>query len=331
MTLFLVTKLLYDSVYRARSYCLGNVDIRPPSSDTKLERAAILQSLSANDETAKIDLAMRISTVVEAESSADAIRLADDKFATPVDLYRSDNAGLAKIILLRSGCVSDLHSLTVDPIEEKKPFRSFPAFIREPDGMPAMDRMQWILGAGTELSTRYLRSIHWSGNAMIETNLQVRILFRWFAVEAMWKSGESDNVAPVILWALGFPNGKGAYVISEDLIRRLQKHKTYSAWHKRLEGTLEAIREFRNKSSHEGFRPLDISRQDLLLFDRVMKLGCPRVQGLAMRAIESDISSLTEAKEMLPALFEYRDLIIEGTHGTVIHILENPAVHDEVT
>jgi hypothetical protein len=325
MTIFVVTRLFQDGgLYRPRTYTLGEADVRPPSTDLKQERDALIQSLAINKESADFNIGMRIAVIIEADNEQDAISLAEEKFSVPVDLLRTVNAGLSRVSLMRSGCVLNLSTGQTIPISPKR-FSPFTSFVTDSNPYPTIDMQQWILNANTELTSRYLRSIHWSGNANHEPNPQLRILFRWFAVEAMWKENEADNMAPILLWALGFPNGRNAGSVSSSVMSELRKHLTYSTWHKKIERDLDEIRTFRNKSAHEGFRAFDFSRQSLKRFNVIMTLGCSRSQGLGWRAIQEGIKTLSDAKESLPLLFEYRENLKNDILGTIIYMLENPS------
>jgi hypothetical protein len=170
-----------------------------------------------------------------------------------------------------------------------------------------------------------IRSCHWSRKARAETNLQLRVLFQWFAMEAILMVNKDHDIVPQVMWALGFLQGHAQLLIAPSMLAALLAHPRYETWRKRVRTALIALKTFRNDSVHSGFRPQDVPEDQLKGFDFLTHIGCPRVQALTKRAMCSGLTTVEELFEYIPLLFEASPNSVADAHGTVIFLFENPA------
>ncbi len=278
MNVFYVAKLLDDQgVYHPDAFVLGDVELRPPSSDFEDELETIKKSIQKNEIKINPKINCRIGTIVHAATLKDAELLADEKFVGALDII-SFELPISRISLSKCGYIKNLESGELTPIEDVS-FSPSMAFVRPQSKFQIMEFTQWVAMQNSELGLRYRRSLHWSRNGKWEKNLQIRILFNWFAVEALLKESENDNVGPLIRWFLGYPNGVSAANVSSELIDKLKSNPSYKNWKNKITNSIENIRKFRNDSVHSGFRNVDFSVSDINLFNQLMTFGCSRCQG----------------------------------------------------
>ena len=185
---YLVVQLLDQSaLYRADVSWLGRVELRPATVDTPLERAAISASLATLTPGIDGDHCMRLCTRVNATSvfeAEDAARLA---FEETVDVLDSGNWGGARFSLYEAGfsrCISD-GRITPRASHQSGPF---PAYFVGSEHLPAPTMQQFLLlEPRCELAQRVVRATHWLRVARNEASRHRALLFRWFAIEAIWK------------------------------------------------------------------------------------------------------------------------------------------------
>ena len=186
MNTFYVAKLFADQgVYRPDGFVLGDVELRPPSSDFEDELETITKSIRTNKVTIDPKLNCRIGTVVNAATLKDAETLADEKFVGALDTISSEYP-ISRIRLSKCGYIKNLDSGYLNPIEDIT-FSPGMTFVKRQSIFSNLEFSQWVTLQNSELALRYRRSLHWSRNAKWEKNLQIRILFNWFAVEALFK------------------------------------------------------------------------------------------------------------------------------------------------
>ena len=135
---------------------------------------------------------------------------------------------------------------------------------------------------------------------------------------------KDDDIVPRLLWALGFPNGPGAGVLSAAFVKALGAHPTIGAWKRQIEDRLLRMKTFRNDSVHSGFRRQDVSATVLKDFDEITMLACARVQSCARAGVMAKLSSAAELFDYLPVLVETDARYVEDVHGTILFGLENP-------
>src|SRR5690348_5473515 len=97
-------------------------------------------------------------------------------------------------------------------------------------------------------------------------------------MDVIWMINPDENIIPPVRWALGFPNGTGAQLLTTDFQKSLRGHSSYESLKRIVRDRLDEVRIFRNSTVHNGFRHQDISRDDLFKLDRITALACGRVQ-----------------------------------------------------
>ncbi|KMQ49485.1 hypothetical protein CHISP_3605 [Chitinispirillum alkaliphilum] len=298
-----------------------DVEIRPAGKDFEDEAKCLEESLEINKSNVDLSINSRISCIVEATTTEEAIKLADEKFEEVLDIKSHDSV-LSQMELSNCGYTKDLITGLIKPILNHS-FGPCCAFIRQLRSFHQVDSTQVFLLWNSELSERYKRSLHWSRNASKESNIQIQILFMWFAVEALFKETGTDMVAPYIRWFLGFPNGNGAQYIASHKRAQLRQNENYDKWKRKLIDALENIREFRNASVHSGFRRYDFSDNEILLYEHIMKLGTSRCQRAVYTAMASGLETVNEFKEYVGLIFDITVNVENDVHGTIIYTLEN--------
>jgi hypothetical protein len=322
--MILVVRLLdHRGIYLPRTRCVGSVEIRNRQADTPVERDAISVSCGAFGDEFN-DLSMRIATLVDAPSNPDADNLSEERFEEVLDALASETHGISQLQLLGAGCFVDLQSGAITPRVPRPGHVPTTTFHIIRERFRPIDWPQYLLSSQqNELSRRLIRSYHWSRKAHLEGNRQLRVLFRWFAMEAIWMVGRDDDIVPRVMWSLGFPNGAGAAVLSRAFVKRLAEHDTIRAWKAQLDDRLKAVRSFRNDSVHSGFRPQDVARAKLAEFDEVALLACSRVQNCAKAGVLAGLSTAADLLEYLPLLVEADLNYVNDVHRTILYGLEH--------
>ncbi|MBE4467449.1 hypothetical protein HJ014_22775 [Vibrio parahaemolyticus] len=324
MASYLIVKVLENSgpvlpsttVYR-------DVEIRSAKSDTDIERKLIEESIKSND----IDLSLnsRMGCIVEADNLSSAVVLADDKFTELLDL-KSREYTMSKLALTDYGFAKNLDTLKLEPLVIEKTYELGNVFVMQPSIVQTYNQTQYVLFHENELTERYKRSLHWSRNSKHEKSLHLKVIFDWFAVEALLKEDQNDNIAPYIRWFLGFPNGKSLQFLNQEFKRELENHPEYQVVARKLETALEEIRVLRNDSIHHGSRKIDYSPRELYFYNQVMLMGAARCQDAMLRAIGLKLNTLEEFKDYISCIFEQKEHLISDVHGTVIHLLAKEMV-----
>lgn len=323
MNTFLVLKVLESqSVCLPATLIYTNVELRSYNSELESE----VEILKKSAELARIDFSKynhsaRISTIVECNNVIEATNIAEDRFAEILDL-KSIELPLSNYSLSPIGYTKNLETGELCPIHQHKGYEPCMSFVVHTGDIQPFDSTNYILSLNTELSNRYLRSLHWSRNSKHEKNQQLKILFDWFAVEALLKESETDNIGGTIRWFLGFPNGKAGKDVSSSLMSALSAHPRYSFWKKQLAEIVDKIRIFRNDSVHSGFRSVDFTREELGLYSKVMSYGTSRCQAAVQIALVNKIQTVPEFKEYISFIFEKNDNLINDVHGNIIFSLD---------
>lgn len=322
MSAFLVIRVLQSQgVYMPHTLVYSNVELRGPSADTS-EESSFFEAVAKKRylDYNHYKLCTRITTIVSASNIVDALSVAENRFSEVMDVI-SINFPISNFNLSPLGLVKDLDSGSIHHLNDES-FKPSTTFMLQQGIVQKYDNDHYLLSRDNELSKRYLRSLHWFRNAKHENNKQLKILFYWFALEALLKVNESDNISGIIRWFLGFPNGKNSQDVSIDLIKDLESHERYHYWKKKLPNVLDQIREFRNNSVHHGFRSIEFTLSELDLFCQVMVLSVSRCQSAVRNAINNNLASISEFKEYIPELFELNTHVKNDTHGTIIYSLE---------
>lgn len=322
MNTFLVLKVLEkNSICVQNTSLYSNVEIRSHNADCKDE----VEALKESSESAKIDFSDysfsgRIATFVESDDEQKAIDLAEDRFAEILDL-KSIESSISNLSLSPIGLTKSLETGEVLPILFASYVPSM-AFMMHPGDVQRFDVTNYVLSLNTDLSKRYLRSLHWSRNSRHEKNIQLRILFDWFSIEALLKESESDNLGGVIRWFLGFPNGRLELDVSSQIKSSLNSHPKYNIWKRNLPNILDKIRCFRNDSVHSGFREVDFSKKELDLYSHVMRYGSSRCQAAVQLALISRIETVSEFKRYIALIFEDNKNLVNDVHNNIIFTLD---------
>ena len=324
MTPYYVLKLLDNQgIHRSDTFILGDVEFRAPHSDFSEELTAIRESTRTNHLHLNVELNCRVGTIVQANSSEEASLLADEKFVKALDII-SSAVPVSSIRLANCGYTKDLASGFVKPIADAT-FTPSLSFMVSKGKLRPIEFIQWVAVQDSELAVRYKRSLHWARNAKWERNLQLKILFGWFAVEALFKETPEDNVGSLIRWFLGYPNGPSAIHVSSSIIVKLKSNPLYDRWKNRIRDAVEDIRIFRNNSVHSGFRNIDFSMPEIKLYSQIMVLGCSRSQNAVLLALRSGIETVPEFKKYVGLLFEENQNLVNDVHGTILYLLQNPS------
>lgn len=258
-----------------KTYTWGNIEIRQSKYDLPSESKALANSMMSFGLTEEIlreggqnseaELS-RISTIVNTKEGRQPLAIARERFAEALDVLDIVTM-LRKYALLEPGYIRHLDTGRMEPLH---PLHSrLPRYFQNPilqidiTRFSPMDLGQIVLAkqapgrADIDLADRLLRSAYWSRRARTEDNPQLRVLFRWFAIEAIWMiepsqscSVSNDDVITPIMWAFGFPRGQGSNLITRKASRLRREIEDHDVWKKACSTRLAAIREFRNRSVH---------------------------------------------------------------------------------
>ncbi|MER2043393.1 MAG: hypothetical protein ABS943_06060 [Pantoea agglomerans] len=319
---YLIVKLLNThGAYFPHALYYGAVELRPPSSDTTKELDVLASSAKkANVDFSHFKICSRIATVVKSKTREQAIISAEGEFAVVLDLLSAD-VPLSSFTLSDVGFTKDLADGTLSEIvNDRNKFNA--SFFVHHGSLQKRDVNHYILNNSDELSERYLRALHWRRNSKNESNIQLSILFDYFAAEALFKEREGDNIGGFIRWFMGFPNGRESQYISPLIMNEINCNERYLYWNKKLIDILEEMRIFRNNSVHHGFRWKEFDNADMELFQQVMIYGVSRSLAAVKAAIISGITSASEFKDYLVEIFEQQVNPVD-IHGNIIYSLDN--------
>ncbi|MUJ29744.1 hypothetical protein GNP73_17400 [Aliivibrio fischeri] len=322
MSIYLIVKVLESqSVYLPSTLIYRDVELRSSKADLPEETELFkLSAKSSNLDYSKYSHCARIATIVDESNLEKAICVAESRFSEILDL-KSIELPISNFTLSNIGIVKDLKTGSLQQLENKNHQPSMSFVVRQGD-VQSSDITHYILSENTELSKRYLRSLHWFRNSKHENNMQLKILFNWFAVEALLKESEKDNIGGTIRWFLGFPNGKEIKNVSPHIIKALESHERYGYWKKEIVDIIDKIRVFRNESVHQGFRSVDFTTQELELYNQIMIFGASRCQGAVQQALINRISTVAEFKEYIALIFEQNTYLLTDVPGNIIFSLD---------
>jgi len=322
MTKYLVLKILESqSISLPATQVYGAVEFRSQKSDSECETEALKKSATNN--RANFDqysFCARIATISDAESIDAAIELSDNVFCQILDLT-SVNFAISDLRTSNIGYIKNLENGEIQPLKQQKSEPSISFMVHHGD-IQIKDFSNYIISLRNELSERYQRSLHWIRNSKHEKNTQLKTLFNWFAIEALLKESESDNIEGIVRWFLGFPNGRLKNDVSPLIISALSAHPKYSYWNRRIINIVDQIRIFRNYSVHSGFRQVDFTKKELDLYSQVMIYSSSRCLHAVQTALINGISTVSEFKEYIALIFENNNNIINDVHGNIIYVLD---------
>lgn len=321
MSKYLVLRILdSQSVSLPSTLVYGSVELRPYDSDSECEIEVLKESASRNRVNFEQYLcSARIATIVESGDIDEAISLSDDLFANILDL-KSVEFAISSIKTSDIGFIKNIDTGSVQPIV-RGGFNPTISFLVKQGDTHCFDVVHHILSLDSELSKRYSRSLHWVRNGKHETNNQIKIIFYWFAIEALLKESEKDSISGVIRWFLGFPNGKRRNDISPFFLERISNNTSYDYWSKELVTVIDKIRDFRNYSVHSGFRSFDFTKKELELYSQLMVFGASRCQAAVQYALLNGIETVLEFKEHISLVFE-ENVTINDVHNNIIYSLD---------
>jgi hypothetical protein len=320
---YLVVKILdKGSIALSTTKVYGNVEMR--SHRTDFDDEINVLEISAKENSANFDdfkFCSRVATIVLADKIDDAIDLAEDCFSSVLDLKSPDFA-ISTIKTSPIGYIKNLDSGEIIPIKKMgfTPSMSFEVYQAD---IQQKEVTNLLLSLKNDLCDRLLRSLHWSRNAKHEKNNQLKILFYWFSIEALFKVNETDNIEGLIRWFLGFPNGKNRDEVDHQLLKKLGKIESYDYWNKKLISVTDEIRIFRNYSTHSGFRIFDFKKEDIELYDKVMVYASSRCQAAVRYALLNDITNVNDFKECVPIVFQDNPNLLNDIAGNIIFSLTN--------
>lgn len=310
-----------QSVSLPSTLIYADVELRPSSYDFESETKVLKESaILANLDFRKYMYCARISIIIESESSIHATSSAENRFAEILDL-KSVELPISNILLSPIGYTKSLETGEIKPLQNNG-YEPSMSFVVHQGNVQPYDAINYILSINSDLSKRYLRSLHWSRNSRYEKNPQLKILFNWFAVEALLKESETDNIGGVIRWFLGFPNGKAGKDVPLKINNKLNSHPKYAYWKREIISIVDKIRVFRNDSVHSGFRSIDFTRNELELYSKVMIYASSRCQASVQLALLNKILTVSEFKEYICLIFEQNSNLINDVHGNIIFSLE---------
>lgn len=319
---FLIVRAMEkNSVVLPRTLVYGNVEFRPAKSDTESEANALNASCTSFGlQPDDFNITARVATIVHSVDRDEAIEIAAARVAEVVDI-KSTEFVASNYEASAAGFVKDLESGEITPLLSEA-FRPSLAYVRHPHQLQEFDFNHYILSLNTELSQRYRRSLHWSRNARHEPNAQLKILFLWFALEALIKKEEQDNIQGLVRWFLGFPNGQHLQTLSGQLRDKLRSHKLYDYWGRELTNVVDRIRNFRNDSVHSGFRSIDFTTKELALYSEVTLFAASRGQRIVAKGLLNNLSTVDELREFIAPLYECT-ISVNDVHNNILFTLEN--------
>lgn len=323
---FLVTRVIGDKSIvfpRPKGYYL--VEIRSGKFDFPFERKMVEKSAKSFDESFDLKIAQRIATIVSADSFYKADKKSEALFIEVLDCLDIETRGLGKTPLLKTGFLRNLDKGVRSPRLSGDTFGPFPSFKIEDREIPNVDIIQALLSLpNTELKSALFRSYHWLRKAKLESTLQLKNIFRWFALETLAKVKNLENINPKIMQALGFPLGLIGLYVKRDFIKSYKNHEDYLHIERFVKDTLKEMRDFRNNTVHSGFRQWDISDDKLYDFKNILLLAVPRLQKFVIEALFQDINRIEVFWEYFPLIFnEMKNNIKNDFHGTVLYSLKN--------
>ena len=221
---FTIYRLLSDfGVVYPGTVDLGFVSIlRLRDEDVEIKNVLEV-SLKSHQETSMLNIAMMMRYEAMATDLQEAACQADAVFNNVLDILDVIcNYGVSRIALLNSGFYLSDSSQLPQPLKSKSNQLPFPSFSRaRPENDPNLKLCRALLSPtniNCELHNRFINSAHWSRNARWEINPQLKLLFKWFSMEALLVVNKKDEIIPYVKWALGFPSGQNAKKINAVLI-----------------------------------------------------------------------------------------------------------------
>lgn len=311
---WIVGKQLSQSSLRSfHTYALGGVELRPHSSLTPQE----FEALKVSAETRGLSIehfqfSPVACVIVEADDPHTAAEVADGPIAEVLDFQEAFEVGgrFSRSEILPAAFVRDLGTGSVTPgatLLSSRPFGT-PVRMRNSFWEPPDEMRRAFFHEKSELGVQLRRSVHWWRRSRSVLDGQLRLLWRWFAIEALCKARvEETDITPRVRWFLGFPTGPALTTVPTGLIMKWESRPDYDLWRRKIIKWLREIRDFRNESVHNGFRSIDIEVGRLRLYNRVAEAACLNLHGATYRALAMGATSRQDLADFIDCLFREWD------------------------
>lgn len=311
---WLVGKQLSLSALRSfHTYALGGVELRAQDSLTRDEFAALDESARSQGMSLEHFKHSPVACVIVlAEDVLTATEIADGPIAEVLDFQEAFEIGgqFSRNEILPASFVRDMETGAVSVgrtlLSSKlwgTPVRMRNWFWEPPDAM----RRAFFLER-SELGVQLRRSVHWWRRSRSVLDGQLRLLWRWFAIEALCKVRvEETDITPRIRWFLGFPTGPALTTVPRRLIAEWEAQADYDTWRRKVVRWLVEIRDFRNESVHNGFRFADIDVGRLRLYNRVADTVCVNLHQATHRALAIGARSRQDLADYVDCVFREWD------------------------
>ncbi|WP_368937690.1 hypothetical protein [Morganella morganii] len=328
---YLITMVLEKRGYfYHETEIFGDVEIRNSKHDFKTEVAIFRKSadlvFSGKLTLSEYDFSNRITTIVNAESYDDAFTLAIGKFIPVLDM-KARELSLANINISGIGLIRNLHTGEVKPFCDKENITSG-IFRRSFSDIQRYDGINYILSKVKSpvnedtLASRYVRALHWAHNSRDEKNKQIKILFGYFCLEALFKENENDNISGMVRCFIGFPGGKQYKLVDENIISQLKENQDYLNLEKIIPILLDEVRIFRNNTVHSGFRLIDLDNKKLNNLNQLVMLAIARCLSAVEYAIVSEnVETLKDFKDKSAYIFD-KTIRIGDVISTIVNSLK---------
>ncbi|MCF4175159.1 HEPN domain-containing protein [Vibrio sp. McD22-P3] len=319
MDSYLIVKILdSNSLVSSLTEVYKDAELRSYKADSDDEIQLFKDSAKLNDyDYDSIQVYSRICTITEANDTESAITIANSIISEILDL-KAINHPISRISCTNVGFIKNLNTGISSAIS-KDGFNLTTSYMTRYTEVNRYDFINVVQANDSELAERYIKATHWFRHAKHESNVQLKILFQWFALEALLKENDNDNIIPTVRWFLGFPNGKKQAEVSPSMMQSLRDNSDYVFWSKRIDDLLNQIRILRNKSIHEGNRQKDYADNLLDLYEKIMIYSVSRCLGAVQTAIQSRILTVSEFKDYVPVLFQYGTRQVEDVLYNIIH------------
>lgn len=315
---YLITRLISDkSILFPGAKGFGDVEIHSNRLDFPSETELLKQSCTAFEEHINLNLAQRITIIISAENPYEADKQAEVKFEQVIDCLSIFSP--IHSLLLSSGFIKNYKTGWKSPRLPKKTVDLSPIFVTYMRDIEQVNEPQALLAfPETDLKITTLRSIHWLRKAGIESIIQLKFLFGWFALETLAKVQEGENITSKLLQVLGFPLGEIGLLLSHEIILKIKDHPHYELVKRYFRDNFERMRDYRNRIVHSGFRQWDIPGETLLEFDQIVFWTISRLQSYAIDGLYQGLKSVEELWEYFPLIFFERSDYLRDFHGNIL-------------
>ncbi len=187
MDSYLIVKILdSNSFVSSLTQVYKEVELRPYGADSEQEIELFKDSAKLNDyDYDSIKLYSRICTLIQANDVESALIAANNKFSELLDL-KAIEFPISRVLVTNVGFVKNLITGNCTPIK-KNDFNLTTSFMTRYTEVHRYDFINVVQNQDSELARRYIKATHWFRHAKHESNIQLRILFNWFALEALLK------------------------------------------------------------------------------------------------------------------------------------------------